>query len=356
MHFGAAARIEEGIEGGYLEHWDDQGVFSAIMRCDGVGCRQAVAVLGDYEALAHDVGYVIGHGIDGRFGQRFTFRSIHPAPNLIAIAAHTPDPIKNAVAKSFPLFWSDLQACAGARVLAEHGYATLHLAYFLAPGLPTALHLIPLEYFKTAVDWLRAQPGVDPERIGIVGTSIGGMAALVLAAHYPELKIVIAAVPSSVIWSTFGSSRVSMFALAGQPLPFLPYGYRGGSRIYNLYDDGLNGLAEHPDAIIPVEQINGPVMLICGKVDSLWPSCRMSAQVIARLEANKCPHAFQLLEYPKAGHSVLGPPVAPDSPAFASLGSLGGSPASNNAARIDSWPKAVAFIDAALKPRLSPQP
>jgi dienelactone hydrolase len=243
-----------------------------------------------------------------------------------------------------------------ARVLAEHGYATLHLAYFLAPGLPTVLHLIPLEYFKTAVDWLRAQPGVDPERIGIVGTSIGGMAALVLAAHYPELKIVIAAVPSSVIWSTFGSSRVSMFSLAGQPLPFLPYGYRGGSRIYNLYDDGLNGVAEHPDAIIPVEQINGPVMLICGKVDSLWPSCRMSAQVIARLEANKFPHAFQLLEYPNAGHSVLGPPVAPDSPSFASIGSLGGSPASNNAARIDSWPKTVAFIDAALKPRLNPQP
>src|SRR5580704_8124789 len=188
-----------------------------------------------------------------------------------------------------------------ARVLAEHGYATLHLAYFLAPGLPTVLHLIPLEYFKTAVDWLRAQPGVDPERIGVVGTSIGGMAALVLAAHYPEFKVVVAAVPSSVIWTTFGSSHTSMFSLEGKPLPYLPHGLSGGSRIYDLYDEGLNSIAQHPDAVIPVERINGPVMLICGRLDTLWPSCRMSTQVIARLEANKFRHAFQLLEYAGGG-------------------------------------------------------
>jgi dienelactone hydrolase len=236
-----------------------------------------------------------------------------------------------------------------ARALTEHGYAALHLAYIVGPGLPTAIHLIPLEYFKAAIDWLRVQPGIDPHRIGIVGTSIGGMAALLVAAHYPEVEVVVAAVPSSVVWSTFSSFHTSMFSLAGQPLPYLPYGLRGGSRTYNLFDDGLNVLAEHPDAIIPVERINGPVMLICGGLDSLWPSCRMSAQVVGRLRANSFRHAFQVLEYPEAGHSVFGPPVSAESPDFVSLGSLGGSSASNNAARIDSWPKAVTFIDAALK-------
>ena len=100
----------------------------------------------------------------------------------------------------------DARTAWEARTLAAQGYATLQLAYFFAPGLPTAIHLIPLEYFKTAIDWLRAQLGIDAERIGIVGTSIGGMAALLAAAHYPELKVVVAAVPSSVVWSTFGSS------------------------------------------------------------------------------------------------------------------------------------------------------
>jgi dienelactone hydrolase len=229
-----------------------------------------------------------------------------------------------------------------ATALAERGYAVLHLAYIVGPGLPTsarlptAIHLIPLEYFKTAV---------DPSRIGIVGTSIGGMAALLMAAHYPDVRVVVAAVPSSVVWSTFGSSHTSMFSRAGQPLPYLPYGLARGSGVHNLFDDGLNALVRHPDAIIPVEKINGPVMVICGKLDSLWPSCRMSAQVMARLEANNFKHASQILEYADAGHSVFGPPVAPEHSTFAALGGAAG-----NAARIDSWPKVATFIDAALKP------
>ena len=116
-----------------------------------------------------------------------------------------------------------------AKSLAQHGHATLHLAYFLAPGLTTSIHLLPLEYFKTAIDWLRDQPGIDRDRIGIVGTSIGGMAALLAAANYREIKAVIAAVPSSVLWSTFGSSRVSMFSLGGQALPYAPHGLKRGT-------------------------------------------------------------------------------------------------------------------------------
>lgn len=150
----------------------------------------------------------------------------------------------------------DGRTASEARTLAEHGYAALQLTYFLAPGLPTAIYLTPMEYFKTAIDWLRAQPSVDPNRIGIVGTSIGGMSALMVAAHDPELKVVVAAVPSRVIWSTFGSSPTSMFSLAGQPLPFVPYGQRGGNRLVEGYDDGLNSLA-HTDAISRVEQTNG---------------------------------------------------------------------------------------------------
>ena len=64
-------------------------------------------------------------------------------------------------------------AARDARLIAQHGYAVLQLAYFDAPGLPKHLGLIPLEYFKTAIDWLSAQPSVDPHRIGVEGGSIG---------------------------------------------------------------------------------------------------------------------------------------------------------------------------------------
>ncbi len=237
------------------------------------------------------------------------------------------------------------------RVIAQHGYAVLQLAYFDAPGLPKDLGLIPLEYFKTAIDWLSGQPNVDPNRLGLVGGSIGGEVALTVAAHYREIKMVVAAMPSSVVWPGIVHSKgdpPSTFTLDGQPLPFLPY-VGPFTTIYNLYAKGLLALDEHQDAIIPVERINGPVMLICGEADTPWPSCPMSEQVAARLKSRHFGPAIELLKYPEAGHAVFGMPLDPASPRFASLAEDGGSPEGNNAARQDSWMRAMTFIDKALK-------
>jgi dienelactone hydrolase len=242
-------------------------------------------------------------------------------------------------------------AARDGRVIAEHGYATLQLAYFDAPGLPKDLALIPLEYFKTAIDWLRTQAGVDPNRIGIVGGSIGGEVALAVASHYREIKVVVATMPSAVVWPGIVHTEgdpPSTFTLAGKPLPFLPYGYPFTS-VYNLYAKGLLALDQHKDAIIPVERINGPVMLVCGKSDSLWPSCPMSEQVDARLKSEHFTHSVQLLEYQDAGHAVFGQPRSSDDPHIADLTKEGGSIEGNQTARRDSWTRAMAFIDAALK-------
>ncbi|MBE2224708.1 MAG: acyl-CoA thioesterase/BAAT N-terminal domain-containing protein, partial [Anaerolineae bacterium] len=71
---------------------------------------------------------------------------------------------------------------AKAAMLASHGYVTLALDYFGEPPLPVELSEIPLEYFKTAIDWLQAQENVDADKIGVVGTSRGGELALLLGA------------------------------------------------------------------------------------------------------------------------------------------------------------------------------
>jgi dienelactone hydrolase len=230
-------------------------------------------------------------------------------------------------------------AAQDAQLLAKHGYVVLQLAYFDAPGLRKELGLIPLEYFGTAIDWLRAQASVDPDRIGVEGTSIGGEVALVVAS------------PSSVVWpgiSQTSASPPSTFTLAGQPLPDTPYGWAGPSTtIFQLYALGLNALDQHKDAIIPVERINGPVMLVCGEADTLWPSCPMSRQVRDRLSASGFGHAVTLLSYPGAGHASFGPPR--DGGGAPGWAALGGTPEGNQAARMDDWPKSVAFMDSALK-------
>ncbi len=243
-------------------------------------------------------------------------------------------------------------AAHDAQLIASHGYVVLQLAYFNAPGLPKELGLIPLEYFKTAIDWLRVQPGVDPQRLGIEGTSIGGEAALVVASHFPEIKAVAAAVPSSVVWpgiSHTSTAPPSTFTLAGKPLPDLPYGWNGPSTsIYDLYAKGLLAIGEHPDAIISVELINGPIILVCGEKDLIWPSCLMIERIAGRLKAHGFKYAVKLLKYAQAGHAAFGPPEPQGSDKIQNLAALGGTGAGNQAARLDDWPKVMAFMDAAL--------
>ncbi|MBW4021556.1 MAG: hypothetical protein HIU92_00220 [Proteobacteria bacterium] len=246
---------------------------------------------------------------------------------------------------------------AEAKLLARHGYAALQLGYFGAPGLPETLELVPVEYFEHAVDWLRARPDVDPAHIGIVGTSIGGEAALLVAAHDPAIKAVVAAVPSNVVWQGLGRGitrhPASSFMLRGQPLPDVPFGWTGvRGDVYRRYAGGLAALPQHRQAIIPVERIDGPIMLICGGRDRIWPSCRMAASVAARLKAKNFRNPVSFLAYAAGGHAVFGVPLDPDSPDYEDLGSLGGSAAANDAARRNSWGQMLAFLDRALQPAI----
>jgi len=210
-----------------------------------------------------------------------------------------------------------------AKALQAHGFSVLQLAYFGAPGTPETLVDVPLETFRRGIAWLQAQPGVDAARIGLIGGSKGAEAALVVAAREPAIKAVVVGMPSSVMWPgiSYTAGMKASWSANGQPLPFLPYAFGSDYRnIYGAYDNGLKALDQHKDAVIPVETINGPVMLVCGKADTLWPSCPMAEQVADRLKAKGFTHPVQLLEYADAGHALFGPPVDRTNPAYPNLG------------------------------------
>ena len=241
-----------------------------------------------------------------------------------------------------------------AAMFASHGYNALALAYFdptgtLGGGLPTKLSLVPLEYFGTAIDWLGAQPSVDPNRIGFVGSSKGAELALLVGSRYPQIKTVVAYAPSNVAWAGLGASPAdrepytnSSWSEHGQPVPFLEYAF-GAPTFYRYYRDALDDHAAVAHAAIPVERIHGPVLLVSGRADALWPSSYRADQVISRLHAHHHPYPDEHLAYDAAGHGIFFPYEPTTQIRFGNL-DLGGSPAANARADREHWPILLDFL------------
>jgi pimeloyl-ACP methyl ester carboxylesterase len=198
--------------------------------------------------------------------------------------------------------------------LLDLGHPVLCLAYFGVEGLPQSLEKIPLEYFERAFDWLSRQPGSINE-YAIIGGSKGGELALLLASRYSQVKAVIASVPSHVVWqgipngfpkSTPGSS----WSYAGKDLPFVPLKFSPAlimglitHRFRKAYENALLSEKRGTQAIIPVEKIGGPVLLISGREDTLWPSMPMCEQIVNRLAAKHFQFPYQHVVI-ESGHGV----------------------------------------------------
>ena len=245
---------------------------------------------------------------------------------------------------------------AMASMLASHGIPALAIAYFDEPGLPCALDDIPLEYFVKAIAWLRSEPQVDPHRVWILSVSRGSEADLLVAAHWPALVHgVIAAAPSSVAWGPISGQCRSIddtsWTLHGQPLDSatVETGYtRNPDGSVSGRSSFLSGLAG-PGATaarIPIELFKGPVMLISGAADQLWPSPVFADRIMASLRSDPSSHVH--LNYPGAGHLVFGIPSAPaaieQKNVEGALLDLGGTPAGDAAAHASDWPAAIRFI------------
>jgi dienelactone hydrolase len=258
-----------------------------------------------------------------------------------------------------------------AALLARHGFATLALAYFAMDSLPPYLHEIPLEYFETAMAWLHGQPSVSGEGVGVMGTSRGGELVLLLGATFRQVRAVVAYVPSHVVWGGLAPNvppPVTSWTRNGEPITILRR-YRPGEvppvipeprpgDPVALTPRFLRSLAGREDdearAAIPVERINGPVMLISGQDDRMWPSSLMATRAAERLAAHRHPHRVEHLDYAGVGHSIYLPSLPTTvtvqvHPLDGTLYDLGGTPRANAHAAADSWPRVVRFLRESLR-------
>lgn len=260
-----------------------------------------------------------------------------------------------------------------AAILSRHGCATLALAYFGVEPLPKWLHRIPLEYFEGALAWLSALPEIDADRVALLGVSRGAELALLLASAMAEVSAVVAYAPSHVAWAAGGRDKntgegIPVWTRGEKPVPFAPLPLRGfmlrsafpvvGLRrpvvFRNLFRAGLRNRKEIANAAIPVENIAGPVLLISGGDDRVWPAAEMSEQIISRLKKRKFAHDAQHLHYPRAGH-MLHYPYLPTTPRHSRHVHLrnakfayGGTAEADAEADADAWRHAIRFLQRTL--------
>ena len=86
------------------------------------------------------------------------------------------------------------------KLFSAAGYVTLAIDYrhFGGSAGDPRHRLYPMnevEDFRSAIDWLEAQPGIDPNRIGLWGTSFGGGIATYVAAHDLRVRACVAQAP-----------------------------------------------------------------------------------------------------------------------------------------------------------------
>ena len=247
-------------------------------------------------------------------------------------------------------------------ILASHGYATMAMPYNGVKPLPKFLEEVPLEYFFRAIDWLKKQPMVNANQIVLIGGSRGGELVLLLASLDSDVDGVIAISPSHVIWQGLPHNPLNLISpkaawtLHGKKLTYLRHHrhwpstwkmINGGNQInfMNFHESSLRNERNVARAAIKVEKIKGPIMLIAGKQDCMWPSYKSCRIMEHRLDSLNFAYPVESLYYEDAGHKVIAPDLLPTIDYYLEGTKFGGTDSGNASAQMDAWNKMIQFLE-----------
>lgn len=234
-----------------------------------------------------------------------------------------------------------------AGLLAAEGYAAFALRWLDHPATPTdSLTAVPLSHVDRAAAFLREQPTVGANEVGVWGISKGGELALQLGARR-DWPAAVVAVSGSAVAMPGRDPGSSSWADDGEPVPFLsppedppedaPTTPR--DRIAFMLDAASDG--ELARATVPLDGDAPPTLLLSGESDAVWPAGRLCAPAVERLDAAGV--RVERRVFPDAGHTLL-PPHHPTTP------NTGGTARGNRRGAVEGWRATRSFLAAELGP------
>ncbi len=191
----------------------------------------------------------------------------------------------------------------------EQGYAFLAVGYFGMDNVPEYLDRISLNAIHDSIVSIAQHPKIDHTKVGLIGGSKGAELVLNLASIYNDIDAVVGIVPSHVSFPAVTlTANTSSWSLNGEeityaPAPFkvIPAALKGD--LHRAFSIMLENEEAVHEALIPVESINGPVLLLSGTNDELWPSAYMSEQIVKRLSEKGFKHYYKHIAI-EGGHSA----------------------------------------------------
>lgn len=177
----------------------------------------------------------------------------------------------------------------------EKGYAFLAIGYFNAKETPKLLEKIAIEDIHDAIVKAAQHKNIDSERIAIVGGSRGADLALLIASYYDDIDCVVGIVPSHAVFPGHTDHfTTSSWTYNSVELPFVPVNDASVPFIMKrdlrgAFTAMLQDTAAEQKALIKVEKIKGPILLISATEDEIAPTTPMSIKMMTRLKQ----HSFQ---------------------------------------------------------------
>lgn len=244
-----------------------------------------------------------------------------------------------------------------AAVFQERGLTTLALAYVMEEGLPDCFYHVPIDPLEAAAKRLH---DMGYEKVGLWGISKGAELALTAGSLLPHLvNAVVAVAPMSVVYQDFSKEKGitvmpgSSWSFHGKEVPYNSFGVEKfpfgqvlrrslKAREVTMYDLYIP-LVEHPNpaAVIRVEHITGPILLISSKMDTMWPSEPAAERVMERLRAHDFSYPYRHLSYDYGSHLFV--PMELSAAKFF-RGDRGKYKESGRKARMDSLVKTLEFV------------
>lgn len=181
----------------------------------------------------------------------------------------------------------------------QKGYAFLALGYFKTKGAPDTLNKIAIDSVYAAIMEAAKDPRINKKKIAIIGGSRGGDLALLLGSYYKNISCVVAIVPSHAVFpGNTTHFTTSSWTYKGKELPFIPVNeeavpYMRQGNLRAAFEAMLKDSLAEQKALIKVEKVRGPILLLSATRDQVAPTTPMCEKIAGRLKAHRFKYPYE---------------------------------------------------------------